>query len=94
MKVAIVNSKDLFDKTKNPTKCLSALRACEDCQQCDILIKKMNDFPLDEALKVLKCIPRITNENMKILKEYDVLLTKKEDILNDIEIIQKRLRVR
>jgi len=94
MKVAIVNSKDLFDKTKNPTGCLSALRACEDCQQCDILIKKMNDIPLDDLLKSLKCKPRITDKNMKILKEYDVLLTKKEDILNDIEIIQKRLRVR
>jgi hypothetical protein len=94
MKVVIVNSKDLFNKTENPTACLSALRACNECHQCNILTKKMIDYPLDEALKKLKCKPRISDKNMKILKEYDAILTKKEDLLNEIEIIQKRLGIR
>lgn len=94
MKVAIVNSKDLFDRNQNPTVCLSALRGVGDCHQCEIITKKMNDLPLDELLKSLKCKPRITDKNTKILKEYDTILTKKEDLLIDIEIIQKRLGIR
>ena len=94
MKVAIVNSKDLFDRKQNPTLCLSALRGVGNCQQCDVITKKMNDLPLDELLKSVKCKPRITDKNMEILKEYDAILTKKEDLLNDIEIIQKRLGIR
>jgi hypothetical protein len=94
MKVAIVGSKDVFNKTKNPTLCLSALRGLGECQKCDILIKKIKDIPLKDLTKELKCKPRISKENMEILKVYDEQLTKKEDILNDIEITEKRLGVR
>jgi hypothetical protein len=94
MKVAIVSSKDVFNKTKNPTLCLSALRGLGECHQCDILIKKIKDIPLKDLSKELKCKPKISKENMEILKIYDEQLTKKEDILNDIEITEKRLGLR
>jgi hypothetical protein len=94
MKTAIVSSKDVFNKTKNPTLCLSALRGLEECQKCDILIKKMKDIPLKDLSKELKCKPRISKENMAILKIYDDQLSQKEELLNDIEITEKRLGIR
>lgn len=94
MKVAIISSKDVFNKTKNPTLCLSALRGLGECQKCAILIKKMKEIPLEDLLKELKCKPKISKENMAILKIYDDQLLTKEKIQNDIEITERRLGVR
>lgn len=91
MKVAIVNSKDVFNKSKNPTLCLSALRGTGECHQCDKIAKVITTTPLVDLLKELKCKPNISDENMEHLKRYDELLSQREIIQNDIDILRKHI---
>jgi hypothetical protein len=77
MKSVIVNSKDLCDPDKNPTRCMSALRTCGECYLCEQIHNKMSCTPLSEVLSGLKCKPKISKAQMDVLKEYDTLLTNK-----------------
>jgi hypothetical protein len=77
--------------------CNSALRKIGECHKCDQIVKELKDTPLDLILKNLRlsgCNPKISKEKMEILKVYDDQLTKKEELLNDIEITEKRLGIR
>jgi hypothetical protein len=94
MKVAIVSSKDLFDKTKNPTLCLSALRGTGECHQCDQITKKIVHTPLADLLKELKCKPNISDENMILLAKYDTLLQRRVQLQEDIDYLRKQIGIK
>jgi hypothetical protein len=49
---------------------------------------------LKEVLVKLKCKPAFTPENIVILNEYDALLTKREQLQNDIDIVKTRLHLK
>lgn len=91
MEIKIVSSKEVFDKKKNPTLCLSALRGTDQCHLCDKIAKEIIGTPIDLILKNLQCKPHITKENKTILKEYDVLLAEREVLTDKIDLIRKRL---
>lgn len=94
MKVAIVSSKDLFDKTKNPTLCLSALRSTGECHQCDKIAKVITNTPLKDLLKELKCKPNISDDAMEHLKDLDDLLMKRETLQTDIDCLRKHIGIK
>lgn len=91
MKTAIVRSKDLFDKNKNPTLCLSALRGTGECHLCEKIIKELPSTPLKELIKKLKCKPHFDIENASMLTEYDQLLQERVVLNEKIDIIRKEL---
>jgi hypothetical protein len=94
MKIATVSFKDLADKKQNPTLCMSALRGTEQCHLCDKITKEITHTLLKEVLVKLKCKPAFTPENIVILNEYDALLTKREQLQNDIDIVKTRLHLK
>jgi len=91
MKTTVINSKELFDKNKNPTLCLSALRATGQCHLCDKIVKGMPSTPLKELIKKLKCKPNIGIEEAAILDEYDQLLQERVILNEKVDLIQKQL---
>jgi hypothetical protein len=94
MKTAVVSSKDLFDRKKNPTLCLSALRGTGQCHRCDKISKVITHTPLNELLLLLKCKPHISPENMAFMKEYDEHLQKRTVLENEIDLLRKRLSLK
>lgn len=84
MKVAIVNSKDLFDEKKNPTLCLSPLRYTNGCLECLKHVLQRENYNLEAVLKKVKCKPIIT-EDMLILHK------KKERLKEERKILQVKM---
>ena len=91
MKIAVVNSKELFDKNKNPTLCLSALRGTGECHLCEKISKQITHTPLKEVIKTLKCKPVFDIENAAMLKEYDQMLQERVVLNEKIDLIKKQL---
>lgn len=90
MKVAVVDAKELTDKEKNPTLCMSPLRYVGKCVTCRVFkdaqydIIKKRKRTVKETLLYLKCKPIISNEQM------DILLMK-EKLINDKAELDKKI---
>ncbi len=65
MKAKVVSSSDLFDKEKNPTLCLSAIRMFNNCHKCRIF--RTAWFKRREGK--LKCKPQTKPEKIELLKK-------------------------
>lgn len=85
MKFAVVNSKELFDKKKNPTLCLSVCRALTNCQNCRIFQKAFSNSREHN----LKCDPQLKPEVKKLLLKRR-RLTKKH--VKDAEKIRQQIK--
>lgn len=83
MKVAVVSFEDLADPQKNPSFCLSPLRALNDCHKCAIFQQHLKVWRQGKAWR-LKCKPHIP-------KDIIDLLIKKEKILEQLAIINAAL---
>ena len=67
---AVVSSKDLFDKMKNPIMCMSAKRGCQICDECEHwkkFAKKNKLMSPDEIIQNMTCKPQVTTERIEIL---------------------------
>lgn len=81
MKVKTVNGSEFWDKEKNPTLCMSTLRAFEVCHKCDVFKKAFERKQINK----LECNYKITDEAFN-------LLTEKRKLLNKLNQINKKLR--
>lgn len=93
MKTAIVNSKDVFDKEKNPTLCLSALRYTGGCHKCPLLKRLITrkGMDLEEAVKTIACDPIITRDIYQLHEERKALVAEKRRLQSEINGIDGRL---
>lgn len=65
MKAVIVSVKELADPVKNPTFCLSALRALNECHRCEIFRREWRNRREGK----LKCIPQMQEGVRELLME-------------------------
>jgi hypothetical protein len=68
VKAKLVSMKELT--TDNPTFCLSALRAFDECHKCEIFLGAYRH----DTIGRLKCKPHLTNEVIDLLKKKRYLL--------------------
>ncbi len=91
MKTAIVNSKDLFDRKKNPRLCLSALRATGQCQKCQIFKNFDHQGKKLKELVKMDCKPKISKEMKMALAQREVLRDTLGGVQKQLEDLNKRL---
>lgn len=80
MKFVTVSSKELFDKKKNPTLCLSVLRALGLCHQCE---KYKNMFSQNKEHN-LKCNPQLKPDIKRLLHKRRRLTKKHLKVTEEI----------
>jgi len=97
MKSAIVDVKEITDKEKNPTLCISALRYVVKCVTCEVLkhaqydIIKKRKRTIKETLQYLKCKPIISKEQMDIWIMKEKLINDKAELDKKIADMDKQL---
>ena len=91
MKVVIVNSKDLFDKKKNPTLCLSPLRYTNGCLECLKHVLQRENYNLEAVLKKVKCNPIITDDMLKWHREKELLREERRILQAKINELDSKL---
>ena len=84
MKVAIVDSKDLFDEKKNPILCLSPLRYTGGCLECLKHIIQRENYDLKNVLRKVLCNPIISEDMLRLYKG-------KEQMQKEKKILQARI---
>ena len=92
---AIVSSKDLFDKVKNPILCLSARRGCQICDECEQWKKFAKKNPLmspDEIIENMNCNPQVANERIEALSKIFNNSLKIRNITEQIDKDKQKLR--
>ena len=94
MKVAIVDSKDLFDEEKNPTLCISPLRYTDGCLECLKHVLQRENYNLEAVLKKVKCNPIITDNMLKLHKEKELLRDERRSLQIKIDEIDSKLGLR
>lgn len=97
MKVAVVDVKEITDKDKNPTLCISPLRYVGKCVTCRVFkdaqydIIKERKRTVKETLQYLKCKPNISKEQMDILAMKEKLINDKAELDKKIADMDKEL---
>ena len=98
MKYAVVSSKEIMDKEKNPTLCLSPKRYLEECLSCDVLkdkiraVQRRDGGSIQDAIKTalaeIKCKPIISADK---LEKYVALRQEQADIAKRQEEIRTEI---
>jgi len=90
LSVTSASSKELFDKTLNPTLCLSALRALKKCHKCEKFKRYFEKINTPQAFRI-KCTPKITRKAGKLLRDQRLLRRAHQGTLKALEIINDQL---
>ena len=90
VKSIIVDVKEILNKDKNPTICLSPLRYLGKCIECERFKQELrkNNFDIELVIKKMKCKPIVSKEQINAFKEKKMLLDK----LRKVEKRIKELR--
>lgn len=91
MKMAVINSKDIFDPKKNPTLCMSALRYTGGCLECLKHVLQRENYDLEAVLKKVPCKPIITDNMLKLHKEKEQLREERRILQAKIDALDSKL---
>ena len=104
METAIVSFKEITEKKKNPSGCISALRYTNSCVKCAHFQQAYTRYKRDdhgklrtirltteEVIDRLNCKPIVTPIQKQILKKRDTLWEKKQELRKMIEYIDTHI---